>query len=565
MTPQESSPAVRRHRVGRRMLCIVLALTAAAGSFERAEAQTADIMLLGGRVFTADPARPWAEAVAVRGSRILAVGTIAEVERLAGPATRRIVLGGRTVVPGFDDAHAHAGPSGARGMYIVVDPSPMPDPSLDALLDSISAAARRVPAGTWLRSAIGPAVLDDPRTTRTLLDSAAPAHPVWLQGWSGHGLVLNTAGMRAAGLLDAPDPPGGWLARDAAGTPTGRVDEYALFNAERRLATAHGDSLLAASFAAYDAAGLRLGITTVQDFATQYDLATARAAAQRGAVRTRHRIIRFPNTDTPGGWQTDWSVAGADTALGPMMHISGVKWVLDGTPIERLALMRAPYADRPDWHGRANFPYDTLRMMLRAALAHGQQPMLHAVGDSMIALVIRAMRAEAPDSAWRRLRPRLEHADALARDQLDAIRSLGFIIVQNPAHLALPDVLTSRWGAERLARVNLLRSIVAAGIPLALGSDGPRAPGINVMLASLHPNVPSEALTREQAVIAYTRGSAYAAFAERERGTIAPGMLADLVVLSHDIFTAPADALPGITSVLTMIGGAVLLDELPRR
>ncbi len=242
------------------------------------------------------------------------------------------------------------------------------------------------------------------------------------------------------------------------------------------------------------------------------------------------------------------------------MQVSGVKWILDGTPIERLALMRQPYADRAGWHGRANFAFDSLRAILRDALNRREQPMLHAVGDSTIALVIRAMRAEAPDSQWQTLRPRLEHADALGRDQLADIRKLGIIIVQNPAHLALPAVMNARWGAARLARVNLLRSLLDSGVTLAIGSDGPIEPGINVMLASLHPNVPSEALSREQAVTAYTRTAAFAAFAEHERGMLAPGMLADLAVLSQDLFTVAPDQLPATMSVLTMLGGRIVYD-----
>ena len=222
--------------------------------------------------------------------------------------------------------------------------------------------------------------------------------------------------------------------------------------------------------------------------------------------------------------------------------------------------MRQAYADRPGWHGRANFAFDTLRAILRDALARGEQPMLHAVGDSTIALVLAAMRAEAADSAWRRLRPRLEHADALGRDQLAAVRALGIVVVQNPAHLAIPPVMQARWGAERLGRVDLLRTLVDSGVPLALGSDGPREPGLNLMLATLHPNVPSEALSREQAVVAYTRGAAYAAFAERERGTLAPGMRADLAVLSQDVFTVAPDALPATRSVLTMVDGRIVHD-----
>lgn len=556
----------RRPTRSPRMRCAPLvAALLLAGAPLAAQPTAPDVVLLGGRVFTADPGRPWAEAVAVRGTRIVAVGTTADVERLAGPRTRRIALGGRTVVPGFDDAHAHAGPAGVRGTPVTVDPSPTPDPALDVLLDSLAAAARRTPAGAWLTSGIGGRVFDDPRATRAVLDSVAPAHPVWLGGWSGHGAVLNTAALRAVGLLDAPDPAGGWLTRDARGAPTGRIDEYAVYNTERRLAIARGDSLRGRALRAYGEAGLRLGITTVQDMATQYDLASARAVARRGdAMRARHRVIRLPSTGVAGGWRADWRVAGADTALAPRMHVSGVKWILDGTPIERLALMRRPYADRPGWHGRANFPFDTLRAILRDALARGQQPMLHAVGDSSIALVFAAMRAEAPDSAWRRLRPRLEHGDGLQLDQLADARALGIVVVQNPSHLAIPEVMHARFGADRLRRMDLLRTLVDSGVPLAIGSDGPREPGLNLMLATLHPNVPGEALTREQAVAAYTRGSAYAAFAERERGTLAPGMRADLAVLSQDVFTVAPNALPATASVLTMVDGQVVHDALAR-
>jgi predicted amidohydrolase YtcJ len=136
--------------------------------------------------------------------------------------------------------------------------------------------------------------------------------------------------------------------------------------------------------------------------------------------------------------------------------------------------------------------------------------------------------------------------------------------VQNPTHLAIPAVVSARWSPERLRQVDLLRTLVDSGVPLAIGSDGPRQPGLNIMMATLHPNVPTEALTREQAVSAYTRGSAYAAFAERERGTIAVGMLADLAVLSQDIFAVAPDALPATSSVLTIIDGKVVFDGMAK-
>jgi predicted amidohydrolase YtcJ len=528
-----------------------------------AQSAPADVVLSGGKVFTSDPARPWAEAIAVRGGRIVAVGTVAEIEAHVGGSTRRIALGGRTVVPGFNDAHAHVGLSGPRSVDVVVDPSPTPDPALAPLLDSLVAVAKRTPKDVWIMSSVGGRVFDDPRATRFVLDSVLPDHLVWINGWSGHGAVLNTRAMREAGLLAATDPIGGWLGRNPAGQTTGRIDEYVLYAAQRRLGKARGDSLFARSVQRYGEQLLTLGITSVQDMTVGYDLEQARGIVRFGGVmRPRHRVIRFPIPSGTRVISDDWRVSGRDTSLAPTMQISGVKWVLDGTPVEQLALMRRPYADRPGWHGRANFPYDTLRAMLRDALRRREQPMLHAVGDSTIALVIRAMRAEGPDSAWRALRPRLEHADALGRDQLADIKRLGIIVVQNPAHLAIPGIMHARWGGERLQQIDMMRSLLDSGVTLAIGSDGPIEPGINVMLATLHPNVPSEALTREQAVIAYTRTAAYAAFAERERGMLAPGMLADLAVLSQDLFTVAPEQLPATRSVLTMLGGVIVHDAM---
>ena len=139
-------------------------------------------------------------------------------------------------------------------------------------------------------------------------------------------------------------------------------------------------------------------------------------------------------------------------------------------------------------------------------------------------------------------------------------RRLGVIVVQNPTHFAFPAIIQQRLGADRARAFQPLRSLLEAGIPIALGGDGPRNPFLNVMLATVHPNSPGEAISREQAVVAYTRGSAYAERAEHEKGTLASGMLADLAVLSQDIFTIPPPLLPSTTSVLTLVGGAIVHD-----
>ena len=517
-----------------------------------------DLILTGGKIFTADPARPWAEAIAVRGERIMAVGTTAEVSRLAGYSTRRIPLEGRVVVPGFNDAHDHLG--GAEiGVAFATGASPLPDPEVAQVLDSLRALARRTPPGTWLHSVVGLRILEDTTARRTALDRVAPNHPVLLWGWTGHGAVLNTAALRALGISeDARDPVGGWYERDSTGRSTGALNEYAEWAPLRRLYSGLPDSAVVASLRQYATEAVRMGITSVQSMNGYLD--PAKTVRVLGAVDLpiRFRAIPYLLTDASGRNTAEWIGIERDPA--PRSTISGAKWVLDATPIERNALMRQPYADRPGWRGRLNFPPDTIRTILAEALASREQLMLHIAGDSTLRVALTTMQALAPDSVWRSLRVRIEHGDWLAGDLLPVARRLGVVVVQNPSHFAFdPAMLRQRFGRVP-AEFQQSRSLLEAGVPIAFGSDGPRNPFLNLMFAVTHPIHPGEALTREQAVTAYTRGSAYAEFAEDEKGTLAPGMLADLAVLSQDIFTVPPEALPATNSVLTLVGGTIVHD-----
>ena len=240
------------------------------------------------------------------------------------------------------------------------------------------------------------------------------------------------------------------------------------------------------------------------------------------------------------------------------MTISGTKWIMDGTPIERLALLRAPYADAPKTSGRQNFSGVDLREFLRRAFDAKEQPMLHVVGDGAIAAALDALPGH------RRLRagsccgrgsstPTCFEAGDFAR----AAR-MGVTIVQNPSHFMIAPLLQQRLGPERAARTDQIKATIAAGVPFAIGSDGPLNPFLNIMFAAMNPANPSQAMTVEQAVAAYTRGSAAAEFAERQKGTIAPGMLADVALLSQDIFKIPLDELPRTTSVLTIVNGRIV-------
>ena len=222
--------------------------------------------------------------------------------------------------------------------------------------------------------------------------------------------------------------------------------------------------------------------------------------------------------------------------------------------------MRQPYADPPDTSGELNFSQKEMEAILRESLQNNDQLLVHVVGDRTTAAFLNAMEATGGKKVWSGRRVRIEHGDGIMPDLRARARELGVIVVQNPTHLTLRELFIKRFGLERTERFQPLRSLVEAGIPVALGSDGPLNPYLNIMLASAYPGKPREALTREQAVTAYTLTAAYAEFAEKEKGSLEPGKLADLAVLSQDIFGAPAEDLPRTESVLTMVGGEIVYD-----
>ena len=198
--------------------------------------------------------------------------------------------------------------------------------------------------------------------------------------------------------------------------------------------------------------------------------------------------------------------------------------------------------------------------MLRESLHDHDQLLVHVSSYPPAAAMLDAMQSAGGMQIWAKQRLRFEHGDGLTPDLIPRVKEMGIVVVENPSHLAIENFHTGLRSSFEDSKVQPLRSLLAAGIPLALGSDGPVNPYLNIMFASLDPNRPSEAITREQAVIAYTLTSAYAEFAEKDKGSLEPGKLADLAVLSQDIFTAPLQDLPKTTSILTMVGGQIVYD-----
>ncbi len=515
----------------------------------------ADIALLNGKVFTSDPACRLAEAIAIEGERIVKVGSTSEIAALADAHTRRIDLSGRTVIPGFNDAHFHHTPDPRA----TVLPLATMEPSWDEVLDAVAAAAKEAPKGGWILGTHGIGVVNDPRATRFELDRVAPEHPVRLNAYFGHGSVYNSKALAALSISDdEPDPLGGCCERvHGSRQVTGKLFGYAQWGPWRRLAQEVSDSDAIASMQQLAEEALRFGITSLQIFAllpVQYV-----RALERANLPIRVRVIRFPPTKSSARDLEEGRDLPGRSRGNSRITVTGIKWLLDGTPLERRAAQRREYRDRPGWSGEFYLPEREMRAMLRESVDSGDPLLVHAVGDKTAETFLNAMEAEAKRIDWKPRRVRIEHGDGLLPDLVPRARGLGVIVVQNPSHFAFADVLKARYGEP--FEYEPARSLIEAGIPFAIGSDGPLNPYLNLMFAATHPARPSEALTVEQAVEAYTRGAAYAEFQEQDKGTLAPGKLADLAVLSQDIFSVPVGQLLGTQSVLTMVGGAIVYDS----
>ncbi len=514
-----------------------------------------DLILLDGKVFTADPARRNAEAVAIRGEKISAVGASAEILALAGPHTRRIDARGRVVIPGINDAHFHHTPE-PPGVHLELKGM---EPSWEEVLDALAAAVRTAPKGAWIFGSHGIQVVNDPRATRFALDRIAPDNPVVTLCYFGHGHVVNTRAMQVLRISpEEPDPIGGFHECVAGAKQiTGKLFEYAGWSPCRRLFDGASDGDAAESARQLANEAVRFGITSIQNMSMlSADRYVGMLRAAQAPIRIR--VIRFPFTQAGARAAND----GRDLPLHPpglpLATVRGTKWVLDGTPLERNAAQRTAYRDRPGWYGRLNFPEREMRAMLRESLESDDPLLVHAVGDKTVESFLDALEAEAKDVDWKPRRVRIEHGEGLFPDLLPRARGFGVVVVQNPSHFGFADTYLERYGEG--CPHQPVRSLLEAGIPLALGSDGPLNPFLNLMFAVANPTRPSESLTREQAVEAYTRGSAFAEFEEDQKGTIASGKLADLAILSQDIFAAPVGDLPKTQSLLTMVGGRIVYD-----
>lgn len=518
-------------------------------------AQKADIILYNGKIFTSDKKKLYQEALAIKGDKIVAVGKNDVITKMAGSTTKKIDLKGKTVIPGFNDAHDHTGPDYPARRFVLqnlpTDPTPW-----ETVKDSLLRLVQEVPVGTLIKTTINPDLFDDERARLQTLDSIAPLHPVILAAWTGHGVIVNSKAMELFGFSADTKALGGQVEMNAGGKPNGILHEYAAYPISAILAGKMKLADVMADLHKFYKEALSLGITSQQIMTTAMPASLFRQIYTANDFGIRSRLIAFPFTNNKELLFAEW--APFFGRLNKKNEISGVKLILDGTPGERLATLTTAYNDRPGTYGALDFDDYTVKKYIQFCLQKKQQIMVHAVGDSTIKKVISLMRSMHPDAFWKNKRVRIEHGDLAIMTKADfkTIQDLSIIIVENPMHHALPQLIVQRWG-NRTNYLQAMRSLVDNNIPLAIGSDGPINPFLNIMMAAIHPNNSTEAITVEEAVMAYTYGSAFAEFKEKEKGTLTVGKLADLAVLSQDIFTLPLNMLPATQSVLTMVGGKI--------
>ena len=536
----------------------------------------ATLALVHGHVWTENPAQPETEAVAIAGNRIVLTGTSAEVLRLAGPSTRVIDLQGRRVVPGFNDAHVHFVPGG-QGLAGVQLRNAA---SQAEFRNRMASFAKSQPDGAWIvmgewdHERWTPAVLP----THQLIDDVTTRNPVFVERLDGHLGLANALAMKLAGVdRTTPDIPGGVIVRDASGNPTGIFKDAAMTLINRVIPPLSLQETETAILAAEREAA-RNGVTSVQEMAndTHDTGGPDRLRAMQALEREGRLTVRISENLRLRDWKY---LAGSGVQAGfndGVIQIGGLKSFADGGLGASTAWLFAPYDDAPSTRGLASDELqnpDQMYAEIKGADQAGLQIAIHAIGDRADRAILDFYQRVEKEDGPRDRRLRIEHAQHLTAPDIPRFAQLHVIASMQPYH-AIDD---GRWaqkrlGAERIHFAYDFRSLLDSGALLAFGSDWPVAPmepltGIYAAvtrrtLDNRNPDgwIPDQKITVAQAVHGYTVGSAYAQFDEKIKGSLEPGKLADLVVLSRDIFHIDPVQIEDTHVDLTIFDGRIIYD-----
>jgi predicted amidohydrolase YtcJ len=547
------------------------------GSFVSAAATAqgkpaADLIITNAKIWTVDKAHPQAEALAVIGERIVAVGNAAEVDAWHGPQTRIVDAQGKLLLPGFNDAHVHFVDGGDHLQAVQLKDAASPQ----EFAERIAQRAKTTPKGEWITGGDwdeqkwSPARLP----TKELIDPLTPETPVWVNRYDGHESLANSVTLKLA-KIDAktPDPPGGQIVRDAQGNPTGVLRDAAqdlVFKIMPPMSPAH--RMRSIHQALEHAASL--GVTSVQDMNPSYDDVKAYAELQEKGQLT----VRIYAAPLETQWKDEAKI-GIRRAFGtPLLRLGAVKGYVDGSLGSETAYFFDAYTDDPKSHGLLSdemHPPAAMRQRLQGADAAGLQLCVHAIGDRAISMILDIFEQIEKANGKRGRRWRIEHSQHMAQKDFARYAKLGVIASVQPYH-AIDD---GRWaekriGADRIKRTYAFRTFLDNGVRLAFGTDwsvAPLSPMWSIYAAVTRATldgktpdgwVPEQKLTVTEAVEAYTMGSAYAEFQEKEKGSISPGKLADFVVLSDDIFKIPRAQIKNVKVEATYLGGKLVYGGL---
>jgi len=531
----------------------------------------ADLLILGAPVWTGDPARPWADAVAVRGGRVAAAGPEREVAALRGPATRVLALDGGLVLPGFADAHVHTAAGGLElAQCDLHGVEPEAYPATVARYAAERPEAGWVLGGGWVMDAFGTA-----GPHRSVLDAVVADRPVLLESTDGHSAWVNSRAVELAGITRAtPDPPRGRVERDAAGEPTGALHEAAM-DLVGDLAPDPGPAEWEAAVERGQAHLHRLGITAWQDAAVGPEmLAAYRAVAERGRLTGRAVAALRWDVDAGAAQLRDLVEHRRQGTLG-RLRASAVKIFADGVFENRTASMLEPYLDgdgRPTTNrGIGMLGPEELARVVTALDGEGFDVHVHAIGDRAVRDTLDAFAAAAAANGRRDARHQIAHLQFVHPADRPRFRRLGVVANAQPYWSCLDGYMRELTlpflDPERAGWQYPWASLRRAGAVLAFGSDWTVSTAnpleeIEVAVGRLVPGdpdaepfLPDERVDLPAALAAFTSGSAYALRLEGQTGSITPGKLADLAVLDRDPFDPAAGPLGGVRVLATLVEG----------
>lgn len=520
------------------------------------------LAIVNARVWTGDSARPWADGIAISGDSILAVGSSAEIRKL-GRAERTIDAAGGMVTPGFIDSHVHFIDGGFRLSSVQLRDARTPEEFTRRIRDF----AATVPAGTWITGGDWDHELwGGTLPERAWIDSVTPDHPVWVNRLDGHMALANGAALRAAGVTRATrDIDGGTIVRHSSGEPTGVLKDNAQSLVNAVVPTPPPDLQDRALDAAMTYVAEQ-GVTAVHNMGSWDDVAIFQRAHDAGRLRTR--IYAAVPLST---WEQLRDTIAARGPGDEWLRLGGLKGFVDGSLGSHTAAMLEPFTDAPSDRGFFVNTEADLYQWASSADKAGLHVIIHAIGDRANRTLLDTYQRIAAENGARDRRFRIEHAQHLAPAEIARFRELGVIASMQPYH-AIDD---GRWaerviGPERAKGTYAFRSLLDAGAVLAFGSDWFVAPptpleGIYAAvtrrtLDDANPAgwVPEQKITVEEALRAYTRGGAWASFAEATRGVLARGRAADLVMIDRDLTAIPTESIRDAHVTMTVVGGRIV-------